>query len=88
MGDAARRALDGLLGALGDERPFLDELRELASPGGLSRWSRARAAGGGSCSSGWQRGRRVQEVPAPMGYAGDSDEALHLALMVELPDYP
>lgn len=92
MGDAPG-ALEGLMGVLGDEqaRFLCDRLLSSASPGGLSgldqdpwvelmdrlvfqQWHEG--------ASGWEiEGQRA-------GYAGDWDEALHLALMVEDPKYP
>jgi hypothetical protein len=92
MGDAPG-ALEGLLGVLGDEqaRVLCDRLLSSATPGGLSgleqelwtdlvdrlvflQWREG--------APGWEiEGQRA-------GYAGDWDEALHLALMVELADYP
>jgi hypothetical protein len=92
MGDAAG-ALQGLLGLLGDEQARLlcEQLASSASPGGLNAvepepWAelvdRLVFLQWREGASGWEiEGQRA-------GYAGDWDEALHLALMVESPDYP
>ncbi len=92
MGDAPG-ALEWLQGQLGDEptRFMCERLLATAAPGGLGGlehepwmdlverlifvpWSEG--------AGGW-----VPRSPRA-GYAGDWDEALHLALMMELPDYP
>lgn len=92
MGDACA-ALEGLAGLLGDEqsRFLCEQLASSASPGGLSvlepeSWAelvdRLVFQQWNEGAAGWEiEGQRA-------GYAGDWDEALHLALMMEQADYP
>lgn len=91
MGDAPG-ALDGLLGALGDEQARFqcEQLLNSASPGGLSSLEpegRAELVDRLVFQQ-WREGAGWEIEGHRAGYAGDWDEALHLALMVELPDYP
>ncbi|WP_224364766.1 hypothetical protein [Hyalangium versicolor] len=91
MGDAPG-ALEAMLGVLGDEptRFLCEQLLSNASPGGASALE---PEGWGELVDKlvfqqWREGAGwVLEGPRA-GYAGDWDEALHLALMVELADYP
>lgn len=92
MGDAPG-ALEGMMGRLGDEetRFLCDRLLATASPGGLGGleqepWVELVDR---LVFQPWQQGDSGWKLGVPRaGYAGDWDEALHLALMVELPDYP
>ena len=76
----------------GDEhtRFLCERLLATASPGDRARWSRSpgRSWWIGSSSSSGARAPGWELVGHRAGYAGDWDEALHLALMVEQPDYP
>jgi hypothetical protein len=92
MGDAPG-ALEWLQGQLGDEqtRFMCERLLSTAMPGG---------AGGLEPEPWtdlverlifipWREGAAGWEIQSPRaGFAGDWDEALHLALMMEQPDYP
>jgi hypothetical protein len=92
MGDAPG-ALDGLMGLLGDEptRFVCEQLLSSAAPGGLGAIepeSRTELVDRLVFQQ-WREGAAGWEVEPPRaGYAGDWDEALHLALMVEVADYP
>ena len=92
MGDASG-ALEGLVGLLGDEqtRFHCERLLSTELQGGLGSvepeaWAelvdRLVFLQWGEGPSGWE------VVGLKAGYAGDWDEALHLALMVEDPSYP
>lgn len=92
MGDAPG-ALEGLMGVLGDEpsRFLCERLLSTASPGGpggleQEPWVELVDR---LVFQQWHEGAGGWELEGPRaGYAGDWDEALHLALMMELPDYP
>ncbi|MFL5348799.1 MAG: hypothetical protein ACJ8AT_28720 [Hyalangium sp.] len=91
MGDAPG-ALEGLAGLLGDEqaRFLCEQLGGSASRGGLSglepeSWAELVDR---LVFQQWREGEAGWEIEGQRaGYAGDWDEALHLALMVEQPDY-
>jgi len=92
MGDAPG-ALEGLAGLLGDEqaRFLCEQLGASAAPGGLSGLEREAWAElvDRLVFQPWRQGEAGWEIEGlRAGYAGDWDEALHLALMVEQPDYP
>ncbi len=92
LGDASG-ALAGLAGLLGDEqtRFLCEQLASSASSGGLSglepeSWAELVDR---LVFQQWREGEVGWEIEGQRaGYAGDWDEALHLALMVEQPDYP
>jgi hypothetical protein len=92
MGDAPG-ALEGLLGLLGDDQTRLvcDRLLSSSPAGGLGGlepepWADLMDR---LIFMQWREGQAGWEVQSQRaGYAGDWDEALHLALMMELPDYP
>jgi hypothetical protein len=92
MGDAPG-ALEVLMGRLGDEqtRILSDRLLSSAAPGGLGAlepepWADLMDR---LIFMQWREGEAGWEVESQRaGYAGDWDEALHLALMIELADYP
>lgn len=92
MGDAPR-ALEGLMDGLGDEptRFLCERLLSTASPGGpggleQEPWVELVDR---LVFQQWLEGASGWELGGPRaGYAGDWDEALHLSLMVDLPDYP
>ncbi|WP_224243294.1 hypothetical protein [Hyalangium gracile] len=91
MGDAPG-ALEELLGVLGDEqsRFLCEQLLSSASPGGLSTLAPETWADlvDRLVFQQWREGAGWEIEGHRAGYAGDWDEALHLALMVEQPDYP
>ena len=92
MGDAPG-ALEGLAGLLGDEqaRSLCEQLAGSAAPGGLGglepeSWAELVDR---LVFQQWREGEVGWEIEGQRaGYAGDWDEALHLALMVEQADYP
>ncbi|MBN1203366.1 MAG: hypothetical protein JXB05_00390 [Myxococcaceae bacterium] len=86
-------ALEGLVGLLGDEqaRFLCEELLSSGLQGGVQAvapesWAELVEQ---LVFQQWREGAAGWESAGQRaGYAGDWDEALHLALMVELPDYP
>ena len=86
-------ALEWLQGQLGDEptRFLCERLMSTAAPGGRGGlepepWTDLLER---ILFVAWQAGPGGWQLQSPRaGYAGDWDEALHLALMMEQPDYP
>jgi hypothetical protein len=86
-------ALEGLVGLLADD-PFRFQCEELLSSGPQGGMQAVAPEAWAELVDRlvfqqWRHGAAGWELAGQRaGYAGDWDEALHLALMVELPDYP